>query len=293
MANGGASCARRAAVVSDVFGQRFDASARRIFEGRRLMNVSGNFACFGRLSAIALIQTFAVVVLAQSTTKSVAFDVASVKLNAAGANDSSISRSGGRIALTNVSLRETIFFAYGIAWGRDYELSGPGWLDAEKFDMVATCPPDTSSDRVREMLQTLLAERFGLKTHFMNRKLESYALIVDKRGPKLPAESTVSDGAFIFGEDHMTARGITMAGLASRLSGPVFKLDRPVVDITGIKGAYDFTLNWAPDGVPVDWRSSPSIFTALQEQLGLRLVARKIAFRILVVDHAEKVPSGN
>jgi len=143
------------------------------------------------------------------------------------------------------------------------------------------------------MLQALLAERFGLKTHTENRKFASYALVVDKRGSKLQAESTASDGAFIFGEDHMTARAISMAGLAARLSGPVFKLDRPVVDMTGIKGSYDFTLNWASEGVLADGRSSPSIFTALQEQLGLRLEARKISFRIRVIDHVDQAPTGN
>jgi uncharacterized protein (TIGR03435 family) len=90
----------------------------------------------------------------------------------------------------------------------------------------------------------------------------------------------------------MTARGITMAGLASRLSGPVFRLDRPVVDMTGIKGAYDFTLNWAPDNAAIG-HAGASIFTALRERMGLRLEARKMSFRILVVDHAEKAPSGN
>ena len=74
-----------------------------------------------------------------------------------------------------------------------------------------------------------------------------------------------------------------MAGLADRLSGPVFKLGRPVVDMTGIKGGYDFTLNW----------SDSSVFTALEDQLGLRLVARQTAFWIVVIDHMDKVPTGN
>ena len=84
-----------------------------------------------------------------------------------------------------------------------------------------------------------------------------------------------------------------MTGLANRLSGPAFKLGRPVVDMTGIKGAYDFILKWAPDDAPVDASSSASIFTALQEQLGLRLEARKLAFSILIVDQADKAPTGN
>ncbi len=91
----------------------------------------------------------------------------------------------------------------------------------------------------------------------------------------------------------MTVRALSISALADRLSGPVFKLDRPVVDMTGIQGVYDFTLNWAPDGAPADGHSGASIFTALQEQLGLKLEARKIVFKIIVVDHVDKDPSIN
>jgi uncharacterized protein (TIGR03435 family) len=91
-----------------------------------------------------------------------AFDVASVKLHTSEANGGSIVRSGDRITVENTSLREIIFFAYGIAWGKDYALSGPDWLDAEKFDTVATFPAEISLDSVQEMMQALLSERFGL-----------------------------------------------------------------------------------------------------------------------------------
>jgi len=244
--------------------------------------------------------------LGQSRGNSPAFEVASVKPNRSGTMGSSISRSGGRITLENVSLRESIAFAYGIATGRDYELVGPAWLDSEKFDMIATFPPETSRDRVREMLQKLLAERFSLKTHRESRKVRSYALLVAKsakandKSRSLAALGMTShlrpaaagdDGAFIFGEGRVTARAISMPSLADRLSGPVFKLERPVVDMTGINGAYDFTLEWAPDGVAADGR--PSIFTALQEQLGLRLEARETTVGILVVDRADRIPAGN
>jgi uncharacterized protein (TIGR03435 family) len=244
------------------------------------------------VAVAGLISTTSSAMFAQPDTKP-AFDVASVKPNLTGVNGGSLIRSGGRITLENISLRECIGFAYGIPAGRDYELSGPGWLDAEKFDMSAKFPPETSRDRIRVMLQTLLAERFGLKTHTENRKLPSYALVVGKRGPKLQAANTPGDGAFIFGEDHVTFRAFSISGLADRLSGPVFKLDRPVVDMTGIKGDYDFTLKWAPDDASADGHSGASIFTALQEQLGLKLEPRNIAFRILVVDYADKVPTSN
>jgi uncharacterized protein (TIGR03435 family) len=221
------------------------------------------------------------------------FDAASVKANTSGLNDSSIEQSVSRVTVRNETLRGIVFFAYGLAWGRDYALSGPAWLDAEKFDIVATYPAGTASSRIEEMMQTLLGERFGLKTHRENRKLESYVLLADKKGAKLQPNTDGAEGAFIFGEDHVTCRAFSMAGLASRLSGPPFKLGRPVVDMTGIKGAYDFTLKWSPDVDLADGHTSPSIFTALQEQLGLRLEARKTVFSILVIDRMDRTPTGN
>jgi uncharacterized protein (TIGR03435 family) len=113
---------------------------------------------------------------AQSTPRPASFDVATIRSNRSGANGSSIDRSGGRMTIRNTSLRECVAFAYDIATGRDYELLGPGWLDAEKFDITATFSPETSRDRVREMLRTLLAERFKLKIHSEARMVESYVL---------------------------------------------------------------------------------------------------------------------
>lgn len=104
---------------------------------------------------------------------------------------------------------------------------------------------------------------------------------------------TGAEGAFIWETDHLTARAISMAGLADRLFGPAFGLNRPVVNMTGIDGVYDFTLDWATDAVPSSGQPAPSIFTAWQEQLGLRLEARKMPFRILIVDYAERVPTEN
>jgi uncharacterized protein (TIGR03435 family) len=221
------------------------------------------------------------------------FDVASVRPNATGVSGSSVNRSGGRITLENVSLRECIGFAFGIATGRDYEFEGPGWLDDRKFDITATFPPETSRGEVREMLRMLLAERFRLKTHYESRALNSYALVVGKGGSKLQAGSAGTDGAFIYGEGHVTVRAMSMASLADRLSGPVFRLGRPVLDRTGITGVFDFTLHWAPEDAPPEGRSDASIFVALQEQLGLRLERRRVVSRILVVDHAEKMPAEN
>lgn len=135
--------------------------------------------------------------------------------------------------------------------------------------------------------------RFHLKTHTEVRKMASYALVVAKKGPKAWPRSTTTDPAFVFGADHFDARGFSLQGLADRLSEPVFRLERPVVDMTGIQGSYDFTLNWSADGIAPEGRAGASIFTALEEQLGLKLVARKLALRVLVVEHIDRDPSSN
>jgi uncharacterized protein (TIGR03435 family) len=114
-----------------------------------------------------------------------AFEVASVKPNRTVATAGSMSRSGGRLIFDNDSLRECIEFAYGIAAGRDYELVGPAWLYSEKFDIAATFPAETSRGMVRRMLQTLLADRFNLKTHRESKKMKAFALLASKSGPSL------------------------------------------------------------------------------------------------------------
>lgn len=235
--------------------------------------------------AVLAMLVFTGVALAQT------FDAASVRSNSSEARESSIVGSTDRITITNTSLRDCIAFAFEIRSGRDYQLVGPGWMDSEKFDIVATFPPD-ARPVVRQMLQRLLVDRFHLKTHYETRQIDSYALVKAKK-PVALTKSEVEEGAFIYSADHVTFRKSSMAGLADRLSESVFKLDRPVVDQTGIEGGYDFTLQWAPEGVPIDGQDSPSIFTALEEQLGVRLEPRKMPFRILVIDSADRVPSAN
>jgi len=188
--------------------------------------------------------TAAAPVLAQTATSRAVFDVVSIRPNKSIQSDSSISRSGGRVSFTNVSLHELISFAYNIAVDRDYGLTGPGWLKSEKFDVVATCPPETSSDTIRRMSQGFLGERFALTVHREDKNISAYALIAAKRGPKLRA-SNVVDPSFTFGDGRIAARGLSMAAFADRLSGPVFKLERPVIDMTGLKGIYDFELEWS------------------------------------------------
>src|SRR6185312_5645343 len=143
---------------------------------------------FVRSSAMRMLPIILVLAISALTASGAAFDVASVKANTSGSNNGSISGGGGstgRITVENVSLREIVFYAFGVAWGRDYSVVAPAWLDSEKFDIIATFPKGTSREGVRTMMQALLVERFGLEAHRENRKLESYVLVVDRKGAKL------------------------------------------------------------------------------------------------------------
>jgi uncharacterized protein (TIGR03435 family) len=232
------------------------------------------------------------IMLAPSGVVAQQFDAASVKANKSGRNESSIGRAGGQVVFENVPLRECIGFAYGIV-DQDYAISGPAWLNSERYDIVAKAPADTPRERVLLMLQALLAERFKLELHRESKELRVYALVVAKGGPRLQPASGV-EGSFNFRSGHILGRALSMSELANRLAGPVFKLGIPVVDSTGLTGTFDFTLDWAPDDAPVENTAvRPSLFTAIQEQLGLKLEPSKSAVSVWVVDHAERTPVKN
>jgi uncharacterized protein (TIGR03435 family) len=219
------------------------------------------------------------------------FDAASIRLNNSGKNGGSIVGGGGaagRLTFDNISLRDCITFAYGIPYGREYELSGPGWLADEMFDIAATFRPGTLRPAIQAMTQRMLADRFGLQVHYETKDLQTYVLTVAKGGPKLKPHTSAEENAFIYSEERVVFRAFGMGGLADRLSSPLFRLDRPVIDHTDLKGSYDFTLNWSardPTG--------PSLFTVIEEQLGLRLATEKVPARILIVDNVNREPTPN
>jgi uncharacterized protein (TIGR03435 family) len=226
-----------------------------------------------------------------STIPAQVFEVASVKPNRSGRMQGSTGRSGDQITFENVPLREWIEIAYGVP-DRHYLLSGPAWLDSERFDLVAKVPPDVPRAQVLVMLRALLTERFLLQTHVETRELNVYSLTIARAGPKLQLSPT-TEANFTFGSGHIVAKALSMEEFAARLSGPVFKLGRPVLNTTGLSDAFDFTLDWRSDEIPVETSAAPSLFTAIQEQLGLRLEPAKSKLEIRVVDHAERVPAGN
>jgi uncharacterized protein (TIGR03435 family) len=227
-----------------------------------------------------------------------AFEVASIRPSStwkAGGEGNSRSRievAPNSLTMRNVDLNECVQWAYGI---QPYRVSGLH-LNAERYDIHATAEGSVQVHQLELMLQDLLAKRFNLKLHHEAKMIGIYELVPAKGGPKLPAPKVVDispshsseslprveDGNFVF---HDTS----IPEFADELS-QLREIDRPVVDHTGIKGVFDITLKGAasamlqPDG--------PSLFTLVQEQLGLKLVSTKAPIDVLVIDHAEQ-PSVN
>ena len=231
-------------------------------------------------------------------TQTPAFEVASVKVNRSGDGRSSMHLSKGLVQMENVSLKKVMLNAWGIPDDRDYMVDGPAWLATEHFDINARFPAETPAPQVRQMLQTLLGERFKLLLHRETRQLPIYTMVVARNGPKIHA---VEDGqARTSGAaGRLEATKITMMKLADLLGRMV---GAPVQNATGLPGVYDFVLEWSPDetqrALGPDSSSGagnagPTLFTALEEQLGLKLTGGKGPVEVLVVDRMEKVPTGN
>jgi len=221
------------------------------------------------------------------------FEVASVKANTSGSQAFSINTTPeGRFSTRNFTVWNLIREAYHL---RDLQISGgPGWIKTEGFDIEARPASPVSRDKMEEMLRMLLAERFQLKVHTESRNLPAFALILSDKGSKLqPATGVNGPRTIRIGQ--LNESKMSMAQLAQILE---FDLDRPVIDRTGLTGDFSIHLEWtreqertAAGDVPGD-QSRPSIFTAVQEQLGLKLESVKAPVDVLVIDGVE-LPSAN
>ena len=246
------------------------------------------------------------------------FEVAAVKLN--NGAQQSVSQNpmpGGRVALTNRTLRFLVQFAFSTfeAPLNDLQIAGgPEWVDRDRFDITAKMPGDPrpsveTANLARLMWRTLLSERFNLKVHTEQRQLPVYALVLarpdGKLGPGLRPRTDTCDGSprerlpefkepdlkadarlcglLRGGRGSLNYRGVSISSLLrpSALGG----VDRIVVDQTRLDGLFDIDLTWAVDGGAAD---APSIFTAVQEQLGLRLQPTRAAIPVVVIDDAKR-----
>jgi uncharacterized protein (TIGR03435 family) len=234
------------------------------------------------------------------------FEVATIKPSKPDAPGKYLTVQGNRMISANFSLADYISFAYGV---HSKQVTGlPAWAETEKFDITAKPDIDgTPSDKqLKGMVQKLLAERFKLTFHHDKRELSVYILSVSKAGNKMTKEESDPNGlpglGFRGKLGDLIVRNATMGDFTGLMQSMV--LDRPVLDQTGLTGRWDFTLLWTPDdsqfaGIgarippPADNASAPpNLYTAIQEQIGLKLEATKAEADVLVIDKAEK-PTDN
>jgi uncharacterized protein (TIGR03435 family) len=263
------------------------------------------------------------------------FEVASVKPSAGLIGGTQVNIgikiNGAQLHISSLALRDYIRVAYRV---KDYQVSGPDWITSERFEIDAKLPDGAARDQVPDMLQSLLEDRFGLKLHRGTKDLPVYALVVANGGVKMkelppdpdaagaPVDVVASGGpqgvslnfgrgsTLNFGNNKFEAHKMSMLSFVDALGRYV---DRPVVDMTGLKGQYDFTLDITAEdyrtllirsainaGVTLppeatrllDGASEESLHNALRA-VGLKLDARKAPLELLLIDHVNKTPTEN
>jgi uncharacterized protein (TIGR03435 family) len=231
---------------------------------------------------------------------SLAFEVATVKPTGTGFVGKTIGMPpNGDLIIRGMALKDMIEFAYGLH--SNLIVGTSGWMEGERYDIVGKPEPGRlpSGDELKAMLCGLLADRFKLTFHRALKEASVYVIVVGKTGSKMKERSPDAEAStdLTFQGARLPAKAVSMPMLAEALT---IVLDRPVIDGTGLRGKYDFDLAWMPKAYQFDGHGStapgdanaPDIFTAIQEQLGLRLDSRKVPVQLLVVDRAER-PAGN
>jgi len=227
------------------------------------------------------------------------FEAASIKPNNSGKPGSGMSLYPARIKVINSTLK----FCVQVAWNvKDFQVAGgAGWMDTERYDIDAVAANPFTKEESRTMLRALLAERFGLVVHSETQDRQGYVLVTARNGPKLPPP--IDDPSVMFsgtpsGDRTLTATSVSMPRFAEALAVPLGAI---VVDRTGIEGQYNVSFQWTPDPAseprilksgepapPTDAAAGPSIFTALQEKLGLRLESKKVPVEVIVIERANR-----
>ena len=236
------------------------------------------------------------------------YDVVSVKPNKTGEGGTRVNQTLERYAATNATLKMLLRYAYRLTL--EDQISGlPGWAESAHYDIegkvdaddvarLKSLPKEESDAQRRLMMQRMLAERFQLKMHREQKEMPIYVLAIAKSGQRLktadPNDTYAQGikgpdgighaGTMAVRDGKIVAQGVPISNLVNILAQ---QLHRQVLAQTGIQGNFDFTLHWARDDVPADGEDAPSLFTALQEQLGLKLDATKGPVDTIVVDHVE------
>lgn len=233
------------------------------------------------------------------------FEVATIKPVESDQRSGRFFRMDGphRWIATNFTLKSLIALAYDL--NPETISGGPPWMGTVHFNIEAVTPGDAKPDRLEQMqmLRALLVERFSLKFHRQEKEFSIYELTVAKGGSKLkpaadPDASPQLIGVVYPGKIEVPAKSVTMDDFVAMLQRAT--LDRPTVNKTGLTGKFDFTLDWAPDesqyggevGKAPDEAPMPPLFTAVQEQLGLKLTPTRGMVNAMIVDSAEKPSVG-
>jgi uncharacterized protein (TIGR03435 family) len=270
-------------------------------------------------AVLAMIASLSLPITSQSTD--VTFEVASIKPNKSGSNRVNLNPlPGGRFTAVNVSVMDLVAAAYGsgMPFPRSNILNGPAWMTRDRFDILARAEGNPTLDEVALMLRPLLAERFRLSIHPETRERPIYTLTFarsdkvlgvglkpasrDCLGPRELNEPVPAGCEMVSVPGIFRAKGRPIAVFARLLSSWV-EDHREVWDQTALTGAFDFDLHWTPDRMPVVPADAspelaqavrsvdtngPSLFTAVQEQLGLKLLPGKNQTQVLIVDHVEQ-----
>lgn len=263
-------------------------------------------ARFALLSAVAAAPAIALPAQSQSqaqpsgSAEPFSYEVVLIKPHQSGGNESSWWRMlPDGFAASGITIDDLIRTAYRLTMAD--QLSGlPGWAHSERFDVQAKMDEDTVAalkkltpkerdEQHSRMMQALLADRFQLKVRHETRELPIYDLVIAKGGLKIKESPVNETGRMWFGRGKITVQATPIEGLAVDLSNTVGRL---IVDKTGLTGKYDIDLKWTPAELQETADSGPSIFAALEEQLGLKLVPAKGPVDTIVVDRVEK-PSPN
>lgn len=296
-----------------------DGAARRLDLGRKLLLAAAGVAALAVPAALGLLHSSRLLAQAQDAPADLPkYAVASIKPTKTDAGRVMLMFKPDGVSMTGTPVQMMLRAAFGVE--DDRLIDAPGWVKSDRFDIEAKVDPADAPklsklkrDQRMTMLQPLLAERFNLRFHHETRELSIYALVVAKGGSRLketkpenPSEGgpQARHTTFITGPGDIEGNGSSMDNLAHSLS-PM--LSRTVLNKTGLTGLFDYTLHWTPDDAPLPSAGpdggpgagnpppdagGPSLFTAIQEQLGLKLESEKGPVDVIVIDHIEK-PTAN
>ena len=256
-------------------------------------------------NAVRLFALSCAAALGQSQMPGPSFEAADVKLNKSGEARMAVDfQPGGKFTARNVPMKILIALAYGIR--PEAVQAGPAWIESERYDVVAKASRSAKPEEIRRMVQSLLAERFKLAVHEDRKPMAAYALLTAKRGSKMQAtedaalaERRCAPGDGAPGQKHFVCRHMPMALWASTLQEIATRdIDGPVIDQTGLDGAFDFKLDWTPAvrngaAAPDDAQAGPTLFDAIETQLGLKLERKTLPLPVIVVDGVERTPIEN